>query len=150
MPIRLINAPAIFKAYMEHCLQPFIDDFAMCYLDDLLIYSTHEKAHEAQLQRVLERLREFGLYSKDEKCHIKVTEVVIPGFGLIRDEMGMEWDRMSTIEDWKTPESVGDVHVLLGFTNFYRQFIRKCAMVTTQISDLPKKAETSRTPKQLK
>jgi hypothetical protein len=40
--------------------------------------------------------------------------------------------------------------VLLGFTNIYRRFIRKYAKVTTPISDLLKKAETSRTPTQLK
>ena len=39
--------------------------------------------------------------------------------------------------------------MLLGFTNFYRQFIRKYAKVTTPISDLLKKVETSRMPKQL-
>jgi hypothetical protein len=40
--------------------------------------------------------------------------------------------------------------VLLGFTNLYRRCIRKYINVTTPISDLLKKAETSRTPKQLK
>jgi hypothetical protein len=40
--------------------------------------------------------------------------------------------------------------VLLEFTNLYRQFIRKDGKVTTPISDLLKKAETSRMPKQLK
>jgi hypothetical protein len=40
--------------------------------------------------------------------------------------------------------------VLLGFTNFYRRFIRKYAMVTTPISDLLKKAENPRTSEQVK
>jgi len=62
----------------------------------------------------------------------------------------MEPDRISTIEDWPTPESVRDVQVLLGFTNFYRRFLRKYAKVTTPISDLLKKAENSRTSKQVK
>jgi hypothetical protein len=50
----------------------------------------------------------------------------------------MESDRISTIEDWPTPESARDVQVLLGFTNFYRRFIRKCAEVTSPISNLLK------------
>ena len=40
--------------------------------------------------------------------------------------------------------------MLLGVTNFHPRFIRKYANVTTLISDLLKKAKTSRTPKQLK
>jgi DNA/RNA-binding domain of Phe-tRNA-synthetase-like protein len=62
----------------------------------------------------------------------------------------MESDRISMIKDWPTPESVWDVPVLLAFTNFYRQFIRKLAKVTTPISDLLKKAENSRTSQQVK
>jgi len=99
---------------------------------------------------VLDRLREFGLYAKAEKCHFGVTEVSFVGFVLSPDGIGMESGSISTIEDWPTPESVWDVQVLLGFTHFYRRFIRKYGKVTTPISDLLKKAETSRMPKQLK
>jgi len=69
MPFGLTNAPATFQAYIDDCLRPFIDDFAVCYLEDILIYSTDEEEHEEQVRKVLERLREFGLYAKAEKCH---------------------------------------------------------------------------------
>jgi hypothetical protein len=62
----------------------------------------------------------------------------------------MESDRISMLEDWPTPVSVREVQVLLGFTNFYRRFIRKYAKVTTPISDLLKKAENPRMCKQVK
>jgi len=55
----------------------------------------------------------------------------------------MESDRISTIEDWPTPKSIRDVKVHLGFTNFYRRFIRKCAQLTAPIPDLLQKS-TSR------
>jgi hypothetical protein len=51
------------------------------------------------------------------------------------------------MEEWPTPESVREVQVLVGFMNIYRRFITKYGKVTTLISDLLKKAETSRTPK---
>jgi DNA/RNA-binding domain of Phe-tRNA-synthetase-like protein len=51
----------------------------------------------------------------------------------------MEADRIATIEDWPTPKSVKDVQVLMGFTNFYRRFVKKYAKVTAPISDLLKK-----------
>ena len=75
MPFGLTNAPATFQAYIDDCLRPYIDDFAVCYLDDILIYSTNEEEHEEQVQKVLERLREFGLYGKAEKCSFGVSEV---------------------------------------------------------------------------
>jgi hypothetical protein len=62
----------------------------------------------------------------------------------------MELDRISTIDDWSTTESVSDLQVLLGFPNFYRRFIRKYAKVTMPISDVLKQAENLRTYKQVK
>jgi hypothetical protein len=138
MPIGSKNAPATFQAYIDDCLRPYLDDFAVCYLDDILIYSTNEKEHEDHVQKVLERLRQFGLYCKAEKCQFGTSKIGFLGFIISSDGVGMESDRISTIEDWPTPKSIRDVQVLLGFTNFYRRFIRKYAKVTTPISDLLK------------
>jgi len=68
---------------------------------------------------VLQRLNVFGLYCKAEKCQFEVSEVAFLGFVITPDGVGMESDRISTIEDLPTPKSIRDVQVLLGFTNFY-------------------------------
>jgi hypothetical protein len=54
MPFGLTNAPATFQSYIYDCLRPYINDFAGCYLDDILIYSTNEKEHEEHLRQVLQ------------------------------------------------------------------------------------------------
>jgi len=110
----------------------------VCYLDDILIYSTNEKDQEDHVRKVLQRLQEFGLDCKAEKCQFGVREVGFVEFVIHSDAIGMESDRISTIEDWPTPESVPDVQVLLGFANLYRRFIRKYAKVTAPISNLLK------------
>ena len=99
---------------------------------------------------MLERLRQFGLYSKAEKCRFGFAAVGFPGFVISCDGIAMESDRISMSEDWRTPESVQDVQGLLGSMNFYQQFLRKYAKVTTPISNLLKKAQNSRTSKQVK
>jgi hypothetical protein len=71
----------------------------VCYLDDILIYSTNEKEHEEHVRKVLERLREFGLYCKAEKCQFGVAEVGFLGFVINSEGIGMESDRIATIED---------------------------------------------------
>jgi hypothetical protein len=52
----LTNTTATFQAYFDDGLRPFIDDFAGCYLENILIYSTEEPEHEEQVRSVLERL----------------------------------------------------------------------------------------------
>jgi hypothetical protein len=104
MPFGLTNAPTTFQSYIDDCLWPYIDDFAVCYIDDILMYSKHEKEHEEQVRQVLQRLKECGLYCNAEKCQFGVSEVSFLGFVITPYGVGMESDRISTIEDWPTPK----------------------------------------------
>jgi hypothetical protein len=76
MPFSLTNAPATFQAY--------IDELAVCYLDNILIYSTNEKEHEEHVRNVLQRLQEFHLYWKAEKRQFGVSEVGYLGLSSTR------------------------------------------------------------------
>ena len=150
MPFGLTNPTAIFQTDNEDCLRPFIYDFAVCYFDNILIDQTNKAKHKDRVRKVIERVREFGLYTQAKKCYYRVRQVDSLRWVVSPDGIGRESDWVSTIEDWTTAECVRDVEVLLGFQNFYRQIIRKYAKVTTPISDLIKKAETFRTSKQPK
>ena len=97
-----------------------------------------------------EPLREFDLYDKSVHGCFGVLEVCFLGFVISPDGIARESDGISMIEDWPTQESVQDVQVLLGFTNFRLQFIRKYAKVTTPRSDLLQESENSRTSEQVK
>jgi hypothetical protein len=110
----------------------------MCYLDDILIYSTNEKEYEDHMRKVLQRLQEFRLCCKAKKCQFGVRKVGFLGFVINSYGIGKESDCISMIEDWPTAESVQDVQVLLGFTHRYWRFIRKYAKVTAPISNLLK------------
>jgi hypothetical protein len=139
MPFRLTNPLATFQAHMDDCLRPHMDDFVVCYLDDILIYSEDLAQHEGHVTKQSERLREYGLFCRAEKCEFSVKKVGFLGFVISPDRIGMEADRIATIEDWPTPKSVKDVQVLMSYTNFYQRFVKKYAKVTAPITDLLKK-----------
>jgi hypothetical protein len=136
MPFGLTNAPATFQAYMDGTLGPFLDEFAICYLDDILIYSQTPEKHEKHVRAVLAKLEKNGLFCKASKCEFSVPQVNFLGFVISENGVEMEPGKIESIEDWPVPDSTKDVQVLLGFTNFYRRFIRKYAKVTAPISDL--------------
>jgi len=115
----------------------------VCYLDEILIYSPNEKEYEDHVRKVLQRLREFGLYCKAERCQFGVLEVGFLRSIINCDGIGMESDRNSTIEDCPTPKSIRDVQVVLGFTNFNRRFIRKYAKITLPLTELLKRTEVT-------
>jgi len=60
MPFALTNAPATSQSYIDDCLRPYIEHFAVCCLDDIVIYSTDRKEHEEDVFQVLQQLKEFG------------------------------------------------------------------------------------------
>jgi hypothetical protein len=106
MPWGLTNAPAKFQSNINDCLRSYMDDFAVYYLDDILIYLENETEHDEHVRQVLQSLCEFVLYGKAEKCQFGVMEVDFLGFMISPDGVGMETDSIVTIEDWPTLQSV--------------------------------------------
>ena len=68
MPFSLTNAPATFMDLMHRVFQPYLDQFVVVFVDDILIYSQSEEEHEDHLRIVLQTLREHQLYAKFSKC----------------------------------------------------------------------------------
>ena len=68
MPIGLTNALAAFMDLMHRVFQPYIDQFVVVFVDDILIYSQSEWEHEYHLRIVLQLLRDHQLYTKFSKC----------------------------------------------------------------------------------
>ena len=50
MPFGLMNAPAAFKDLMHRVFQPYLDQFAVVFVDNILIYSQSEWEHECHLR----------------------------------------------------------------------------------------------------
>ena len=75
MPFGLMNAPAAFIDLMHRVFQPYLDQFFIVFVDDILIYSQFEREHEDNLRVVLHLLRDHQLYAKFSKCEFWLIEV---------------------------------------------------------------------------
>ena len=66
VPFGLAQAPAYFQKLINDVLKGC--NFAMGYLDDIIIYSRFEKEHLEHLEEIFTRLKTAGLKLKLEKC----------------------------------------------------------------------------------
>lgn len=69
MPFGLNGAAASFQRVMDQTLQP-VQDYAVAYIDVILIYSPSRETHIGHLHRVLQALHETGLMVNLKKSKI--------------------------------------------------------------------------------
>jgi hypothetical protein len=136
MPFGLANAPAQFQRMMTEIFKDKIGTSVVVYLDDIVIYSQDANDHQQHVHEVLVLLQNNRLFCKPEKCHFSVKEISYLGYLISAEGVNMDPSKVSCVIDWPTPKSIHDVQTFLGFTNFYRKFIRDYALITRPLTNL--------------
>ena len=83
VPFGLAEVPAYFQRLINEVLTDC--NFAMGYLDDIIIFSITEEEHLQHLEEIFERLRKVGLKLKLQKCSFFKKHIQYLGH-LISDE----------------------------------------------------------------
>ena len=73
VPFVLAQAPAYFQELMTGILKDF--DFAIAYLDNIIIFSRTAEEHLSHLKKVFEKLWLAKLSMKLSKCHFSSKEI---------------------------------------------------------------------------
>ncbi len=113
----------------------------MIYLDDILIFSKDLNEHRQIVKRVLQHLRENKLFLKAEKCEFKVLETEYLSVIISENSIHMDPIKIAGITEWPTPTKKQELQSFLGFTNFYRKFIKNYLKVVKALTALTGNAE---------
>ena len=119
MPFGLMNAPAAFMDLMHRVFQPYIDQFVVVFVDDILIYSQSEWEHEYHLRIMLHLLRDHQLYAKFNKCEFWLTEVRFLGHMVLASGVSMDPEKVEAVMNWERPKSVFEIRSFLGLAGYY-------------------------------
>ena len=123
MPFELTNAPAAFMDLMHRVFQPYLDQFVVVFVDDILIYSQSEEEHDDHLQIVLHALKDHRLYAKFSKCEFLLTEVKFLGHVVSASGVSVDLEKVEVVMSWERPKSVFKIRSFLGLAEYYRRFI---------------------------
>jgi len=75
MLFELKNISVIFQRLINDTLREYLNDFAVTYLDDILIYSDNLKMHCSHVHKILEKLNKRALYVKKLKSRFKTKKI---------------------------------------------------------------------------
>ncbi len=66
VPFGLTNMPTVFQHLMNVFFHRYLDDFMICYIDDIFIFSKNMEDHDRHVCSIFEKLQKVGLYAKFE------------------------------------------------------------------------------------
>lgn len=132
----MVNAPAVFQALVNDVLRDMLNIFVFVYLDDILIFSPSFQVHVQHVRRVLQRLLENRLFVEAEKCTFHASSVTFLGSVISAEGISMDTAKVQAVASWPVPDSRVSLQRFLGFSNFYRRFIRNFSQVAAPLTAL--------------
>ncbi|XP_043805273.1 uncharacterized protein LOC122721498 [Manihot esculenta] len=145
MPFGLTNAPAAFMDLMNRIsgyysiFHPFLDQFVVVFIDDILVYSKTKEEHDRHLRIVLQMLREKQLYAKFSKCEFGLNEISFLGRVVSAEGIRVDPKKIETILAWKPPKNITEVRSFLGLAGYYRTFVKGFSQIAAPLTRLLQK-----------
>nr|GEW81793.1 putative reverse transcriptase domain-containing protein [Tanacetum cinerariifolium] len=116
MPFGLTNASTIFMDLMNCVCKPYLDEFVIVFIDDILIYSKNKKEHKEHLKAIMEFLKNEEL----QGIHLDPAKI-------------------ESIKDWASPKTPMKICQFLGLVGYYRKFIEGFLKIAKSMTKLTQK-----------
>ena len=141
MPQGLKNAPATFNRCVTHLLRP-IRSFAPSYFDDVYIHSravngkSDVDVHREHLRELFKLMRKYKLYANLQKCLFGVAEIPVLGDLVSNKGVRPDPEKIKTIVEWPTPQSVKDLRKFLGLAAYLHKYSKNYADFARTLTQL--------------
>ena len=137
VPFGLAQAPAYFQKLINDVLRGC--NFAMGYLDDIIIYSRNDKEHLEHLEEIFKRLKAAGLKLKLEKCCFFKKHIQYLGHLISAEGIQPLPEKLESIAKMPAPKTPKEVKQFLGLVGYYRKFVPRFADISRVLTHLTKK-----------
>jgi len=96
----LKNAPVTFQRLINNTLREYLNDFAITYLNDILIYSDDLEMHHSHIHKILKKLNKRALYVKKLKSKFKAKEIEFLNYIIQSEQIEKNSKKTDTVRNW--------------------------------------------------
>jgi len=136
MLFELKNALITFQRLINNTLREYLDDFAITYLNNILIYSNDLEMHRNHVHKVLRKLNERALYVKKLKSKFEAKKIEFLNYIIWFEQIKKNSKKTDTVRNWSLPKWVKKVQAFLGLMNYYQKFISNYAKIAEPLMQL--------------
>ncbi|GJS51424.1 putative reverse transcriptase domain-containing protein [Tanacetum coccineum] len=108
MSFGLTNELAVFMDLMNRVCKPYLDEFIIVFIDDILIYSKSKEEHSEHLKIILDLLKKEKLYAKFLKYDFWLESVQFLGHVINRKGVHVDPAKIEAIKNWPALASPTD------------------------------------------
>ena len=139
LPFGLKIGPSVFQRMISKVLKGIEGDFAISYLDDILIFSDTFESHLKHIEEVFKRLKSANLRLGLEKCCFVRKKIDYLGHVLSAEGISPNPEKVRVIKEMKTPTTVRQIRSFLGTISYYRSYINHFSKIARPLTQLTKK-----------
>ena len=132
VPFGLAQAPAYFQELMTGILKDF--NFAIAYLDDIIIFSKTPQQHLSHSRMVFKKLTSANLSMKKSKCNFFSKEIQYLGHILSATGIRPLPSTTHAMQHIQPPTTPKQVRAFLGLIRYYRKFIKGFTKITKPLT----------------
>jgi hypothetical protein len=137
MPFGLCNAPETFQRLMMDIFKDFLRHFLEVFIDDFAVFS-NRRDHLECLRKTFQKCRETNLKLHPGKCFLGMVSGILLGHVVSQAGLQVDIDKVKVILSLLPPTSVREIRGFLGCVGYYRRFIDGYAKRAIPLTELLK------------
>ena len=113
-----------------------LENFAMPYIDDIIIFSKSEKEHILHIEKVISAITNAKLKLNTEKCEFFKKEIKALGHIINQNGHRIDDENIKKATEFPIPRTGRQIQSFLGITNFARSYVQNYAEIAAPLDEL--------------